>query len=172
MAEINVHLLVILTVLSRLADLWTTYMVTPTLKLEANSVVRRFGWWYGAFTVLIGFIPYYSPQIGVVVLTMSFMVAASNASKIFMARAIGEEEMAALSRKVIQSMPAWPGVLYLVAPGYFVALLGGCVIYMYPDTGQYGYYIGSGMLVYAAAIFIWYPLRYFSVRRRSVGSPD
>jgi len=164
--QVNVHILAAITVLSRLADVGTTYMVTPSLKLEANSVVRRFGWWYAGLTVLIGLIPYYSPGIGVVVLTMSFMVAASNASKIFTARAIGEAEMAALSRRVIQAMPPWPGLLYMVSPGFFVAMLGGSVMYLYPHADQWGYYIGNGMLIYALAIFIWYPLRYISVRRQ------
>jgi len=170
--EVNVHVLAALAVLSRLADVWTTYMVTPTLSLEANSVVRRFGWWYAGLTVLVGLIPYYSPPIGVVVLTMSFMVAASNASKIFTARAIGEVELAALSRRAIQAMPPWPGLVYMVSPGFFITMLGGSVLYLYPRIDQWGHYIGSGMLIYALAIFIWYPLRYFSVRRRLAKSPE
>lgn len=170
--QVNVHVLVALAVLSRLADIWTTYMVTPTLRLEANSVVRRFGWWYGAFTVLIGFIPYYSPPVGVVVITMSFMVAASNASKIFTARAVGEEEMAAMSRRVIQAMPPWPGLLYMVTPGFFVTMLGCSILYLYPQPNQWGHYIGMGMIIYAFAIFLWYPLRYVSVRRKLAKSSN
>jgi hypothetical protein len=164
--EPYVHVIAVLAVCSRLADILTTYLVTPTLKLEANSIARRFGWWYAWLTVLVGFIPYVSPPLGVVVLTTSFMVAAANASKILTARALGEAEMAALSRRVIQATPPWPGLLFMVMPGIFVAILGFTLIYFYPLAVQWGYYFGLGMLVYALAIFVWYPLSYLRVRAR------
>ena len=164
MIEPYVHVIAALAVLSRLADILTTYLVTPTLRLEANSIARRFGWWYAWLTVLVGFIPYVSPALGVVVLTTSFMVAAANASKILTARALGEEGMAELSRRVIQATPPWPGLLFMVMPGIFIAILGFTIIFFYPLADQWGYYFGLGMLVYALAIFIWYPLSYLHVR--------
>ena len=106
--------------------------VTPTLKLEANSLARRFGWRFAALTVLIGLVPYLSPPLGVMVLTASFMVSAFNASKIVMARALGEDEMAALFRRVILATPPWPGLLFLVLPGILVGVLGGCILLFYP----------------------------------------
>lgn len=162
----HVHVIAALAVASRLADLLTTYLVSPNLKLEANSLARRFGWWYAWLTVLVGLIPYVSPAAGVVVLTASFMVAASNASKILMARALGEEELAALSRRVLQVTPPWPGVLFMVMPGIFIAALAGSLLYFYPDVTQWGYYFAMGMLTYAFAIFVWYPLRYFRSRAK------
>lgn len=162
--EPYVHVIAVLAVLSRIADILTTYLVTPTLKLEANSIARRLGWWYALLTILVGFIPYVSPALGVVVLTTSFMVAAANASRILTARALGEEEMAALSLRIILASPPWPGLLFLVMPGIFVALLGGSILFFYPVGTQWGYYFGLGMLVYALAIFVWYPLNYFRVR--------
>lgn len=164
MFEPYVHVIAALAVLSRIADILTTYLVTPNLKLEANSIARRFGWWYALLTILVGFIPYVSPALGVVVLTTSFMVAIANASKIPTARALGEDGMAALSLRIILATPPWPGLLFLVMPGIFVALLGGSMLFFYPLASQWGYYFGLGMLVYALAIFVWYPLNYFRVR--------
>ena len=46
-----IHLIAALAVLSRLADIGTTYLASPTLKLEANSLVRRFGWAIAAINV-------------------------------------------------------------------------------------------------------------------------
>ena len=69
MFEPYVHVIAALAVISRIADVLSTYLVTPTLKLEANSIARRFGWWYALLTILIGFVPYVSPALGVVVLT-------------------------------------------------------------------------------------------------------
>src|SRR5690242_4314880 len=99
--EFSVHEIAALAVCSRVADVWTTYMVTPTLKIEANSLARRFGWPYALLTILVGLLTYVWEAFGIVVLTVSFLVAASNASKIVMARALGEDELAALSRRVI-----------------------------------------------------------------------
>ncbi len=164
MFEPYVHVIAALAVLSRIADVLSTYLVSPTLKLEANSIARRFGWWYAFLTILIGLIPYVSPALGVVVLTTSFMVAAANASKILIARALGEDGMAALSLRVILATPPWPGLLFLVMPGIFVALLGGSMLLFYPRGTEWGYYFALGMLVYALAIFVWYPLNYFRVR--------
>ncbi len=164
LAETYVHVIAGLTVCSRVADIWTTYLVTPTLKLEANALVRRFGWRYAALTVLVGLLPYISPALGVVVLTASFMVAASNAAKIPMARALGEHELAALSRRVLIATPPWPGLLFLLLPAFLYAALGGTILFLYPDDSEWGYYIGTGMLTYALAITVWYPIRYFRVR--------
>lgn len=163
--ENYVHVIAGLAVLSRLADVWTTYLVTPTLKLEANAVARRFGWKFAWLTVLIGLLPYYWPPLGVVIFTVSFLVAASNASRIVMARAIGEAELSNLSRRVFLNTPPWPGLLLLVMPAFFIAALGGSMLLFYPRESEWGYYFSMGMFAYAFAILVWYPVSYFRVRR-------
>lgn len=172
MIESDVHVIAALAVCSRIADVWTTYLVTPTLKLEANSLARRFGWPFALLTIPVGLLAYLSPALGVIVLTASFMVAASNAAKIVTARALGEVEMVALSRRIMQATPPWPGLLYLVMPGIFVGALGGALLLFYPLGSQWGYYFAVGMLTYAAAIFIWYPLGYFRARAHAHKSLD
>jgi len=164
MVEPYVHVIAALAVCSRLADVWTTYQVSPALKLEANPLVRRFRWGFALTTVLVGFLPYFSPPLGVIVLTASFLVAASNAGKIVMAKALGEDELAALMRRVMLETPPWPGLLFLVTPGIFIAALGGSLLVFYPSPLQWGYYFAQGMLVYALAIFVWYPVSYFRIR--------
>jgi hypothetical protein len=164
MIEGYVHVIAGLTVCSRIADVGTTYLVTPTLKLEANPIARRFGWKFALLTILIGLVPYASPPMGVVLLTTSFLVAASNASKIVMAKAMGEEQLAAFSRRVTLETPPWPGLLFLVLPAFFIATLGGTILFFYPQASEWGYYFGLGMLAYAVAICVWYPVHYFRVR--------
>jgi hypothetical protein len=159
-----VHVIAGLSVCSRVADVWTTYLVTPTLKLEANIIARRFGWRFAFLTILVGLVPYAWPPLGVVILTLSFMVAASNASKIVMAKALGEEELSELTRRVFLKTPPWPGLLFLVMPAFFVGALGGSMLFFYPLESDWGYYFGMGMFVYALAILVWYPISYFRVR--------
>ncbi len=162
-----VHVIAGLTVCSRAADVWTTYLVTPTLKLEANDVARRLGWRFAWLTILVGLVPYVSPPLGVIVLTASLMVSASNASKIVMAKALGEAELDALMRRVFLTTPPWPGLIYLIMPAFFVSALGVTCLLFYPANSQWGYYLGLGMFAYALGILIWYPFRYFSVRAQA-----
>jgi hypothetical protein len=172
MIDEYVHVIAGLAVCSRVADVWTTYLVSPTLKLEANPVARRFGWKFAFLTILVGLVAYVSPQMGVVLLTTSFLVAASNSSKIVMAKAMGEEQLAAFSRRVILDTPPWPGLLFLVMPAFFIAMLGGSVLFFYPQPPEWGYFFGLGMLAYAGAIFLWYPVRYFHVRAEAKKAPN
>jgi len=167
-----VHVIAGLAVCSRAADVWTTYLVSPNLKLEANPVARRFGWKFALLTILVGLAAYASPPMGVVILTTSFLVAASNASKIVMAKAMGEEQLAALSRRVTLETPPWPGLLFLVMPAFFIAMLGGAILFLYPQESEWGYDIGLGMLAYASAICLWYPVRYFHVRAEAKKAPN
>lgn len=163
---VDVNVIAAIAITSRLADLLTTYLVSPTLKMEANWLARRFGWRFAWLTVLAGLIPYVSLTAGVVVLTASFMVAAANASKIVMARAIGEDEMLALSERILQATPLWPGIIYMTLPGVFVAALAGSLLYFYPSSTQWAYYFAVGLITYALAVFVWYPLRFLRMRAR------
>ncbi len=171
MAEPYVHVIAALTTCSRIADVWTTYLVTPNLKIEANSLVRKLGWRFALLTILVGLVPYYSPPLGIVILTASFMVAASNASRIVTAKVLGEEELAALMLRVIVETPPWPGLLYLVLPAIFVAVLGASLLFFYPAPQHWGYYFALGMLSYAFAMFVWYPVHYFRIRKHAGKTP-
>jgi hypothetical protein len=139
MIESYVHVIAGLAVCSRVADVWTTYQVTPTLELEANSVARRLGWPFALLTISVGLVTYVWLPLGVIVLTASFMVSVSNASKIVMAKALGEDELAALARRVILATPPWPGLLFLVLPGVFSGALGGSMLLFFPTSSEWGY---------------------------------
>jgi hypothetical protein len=162
-----VHVIAVFAVISRLADIGTTYLVTPTLKLEANSLVRRFGWAYAWMTVLPAFITYVYPPFGIVLLTVSFLVAAFNASKIPMARVLGEAEMAALVRRVLLATPPWPGLLLLVSPAILVAMIAVCMFLFCPDPYEWGFYFAAGFVVFSVAISFWTAVRYFRIRREA-----
>ena len=84
-----------------------------------------------------------------------------------MARALGEEELVAQSRRVILATPPWPGLLFLVLPGIFIGVVGSTLLMFYPDASQWGCYFGFGMLGFTVAMFVWYPVRYFRIRREA-----
>lgn len=167
MIEPYVHVITGLAVCSRIADVWTTYLVTPTLKLEANSLVRRFGWRFALLTIAVGLLSYVWPPLGVVIFTASFLVAASNASKIVTAKALGEQELVALLHRALLDTPLWPGLLFLIMPGIFIGVIGGSLLFFYREANEWAYYFGVGMLMYSLAVFIWYPIQYYRIRKEA-----
>ena len=62
------HFLAALVLLSRIGDVLSTYLVSPTLLLESNAFVRRWGWPVALLSLLFCFVPYYNTAVGVVVL--------------------------------------------------------------------------------------------------------
>jgi hypothetical protein len=161
-----VHVVALATLISRLGDIGTTYLVSPTLRVEANPVARRLGWKYILATAVIAFIPYRSIHGGVLVLTASFLIAASNASEAMLARSMGEESYAALNREAIQKMPLLLGLSLLCLPAIFLMMLGLMMLLLLPESSnRWGFDMAEGTLAAAAAILIFYPIRFFSERR-------
>src|SRR6266850_2113389 len=86
------HVLVIVLLLGRLGDVGSTYLVTPTLRLEGNPIARKFGWRFAWLTIAVCLLPYYSTALGMVAIVVSFLATASNLSRGCIVRALGEAE--------------------------------------------------------------------------------
>jgi hypothetical protein len=161
-----VHVVAIATLISRLGDIGTTYLVSPTLRVEANPIARRLGWKYIFATAVIALIPYRSIHGGVLVLTASFLIAASNASEAMIARFMGEENYAALNREAIRKMPFLLGLSLLCLPALFLMMLGLMMLLLFPESSnRWGFDMAEGTIAAAAAILIFYPIRFVSERR-------
>ncbi len=161
-----VHVVALGTLISRFGDIGTTFLVSPTLRVEANPIARRLGWKYVFTTAAVALIPYYSIHGGVMVLTTSFLIAALNASEAMLSRFLGEESYAALHREAIQKMPIALGLSLLCLPAIFFLMLGLMILILFPNpTHGWGFDIASGAMLCAAALLILYPLRFFSERR-------
>jgi len=174
-AYILEHLTVFLFIallIARIGDVLSTYLVTPTLKLEANPIVRKLRWPFALATSLVCFIPFYNTAIAIPFLVVSLMVSASNCSKIWVARAMGETKYYELMKECAQRSSALSAVLFLLSPCAFVLILGGLVLLFYPDpTHDWGFYIGVGIIAYALVLAIYVPKFFFHLRK--VGStPD
>ena len=160
-----VHIVAFATLISRLGDIGTTYLVSPTLRVEANPIARRLGWKFIFATSIIALIPYRSIHGGVLVLTASFLIAASNASEAMLARFMGEENYAALNREAIQKMPFVLGLSLLCLPAIFLMMLGLMMLLLFPESSnRWGFDMAEGTMAAAAAILIFYPIRFLSER--------
>ena len=161
------HLLCALLLVSRLGDIISTRLLTPKLKLEANPIVRRLGWWFAAATVLVSLVPYYSTAMAIVVLVPSLMVSAANTSKIWFARAYGESEYAELLLSMARKSRLSRAVLPTIVAASFNALIGFVLLLFCPDpTKDWGFWFGYGFLAYAFAIGFYSSLFFIRLFRK------
>ncbi len=159
--------LAILILLSRLGDIGSTYLTSPNLELESNSVIRRLRWPFAALTVLVFIIPWWDVGSGIVIMVASLLVAASNSSKLWLIRAMGETEYRALLvRSMTASARLFPSLIFSLMPALFMGILGATVMYLYPsETTDPGYHVGLG-IVGCALVVAWYsPLTFLRYRK-------
>jgi hypothetical protein len=150
-----------LILLARIGDIGSTYLVTPTLKLEANPIIKRLGWWFAVATLLVCLVPYYSTALGIIVLIPSLMVSVSNIGKIWIARALGEGEYYELLLRTAKRSRLSHALLPTIAAAMFLALIGLTLILLCPDLDKdWGYWFGLGFLAHAFVIGFYGSLFY------------
>jgi hypothetical protein len=148
------HLLAALVLLSRLADVISTYLVSPTLALEANPLARRGGWPFALSTLLVCLLPYYSTATGVVALTVSMLVAGSNLSRCWVARALGEAEYRAMFVRAASRGERHWSIVLVLASSLCPAIVGLLLMWL-SSPNEWGYWFGTGILLYGAAIAVY-----------------
>ncbi len=147
------HVLALLILVSRIGDIGSTYLVTPTLQLEANFVVRRLGWRFALASLSLTAVPYYSRELGLMILMPSLMVSASNSGRIWVARTLGESEYKELVLRLARQSRLSHAVAGVWASAAFVALTGLVLLLFYPDPSRdWAFWIGMGILLYGFVI--------------------
>jgi hypothetical protein len=143
------HVLALLILISRLGDVGSTYLVTPTLQLEANPIVRRLGWRFATATLALCVVPYASMTLGVMLLVPSLLVSASNSARIWMARTLGEAEYWELLMRVARQSRLSHALAGVCASAAFVVLTGLVVLLFYPNPSEdWAFWIGAGIINY------------------------
>jgi hypothetical protein len=158
--------LALLILLSRLGDIGSTWLASPNLELESNSVIRRLRWPFALLTIGVFIIPWWDVGAGIVIMVASWLVAASNSSKLWLIRAMGETEYRTLlTRMAAQARPV-PSVIFSLMPALFMGILGATVMYLYPsETTDPGYHVGLGIVGYALVVGIYGPLTFLRYRK-------
>ena len=142
------HVLFGLLLVSRVGDVISTYLATPKLKLEANPIVRRLKWPFAVITILVSLIAYVNTAAAVILLVPFLLVSASNFSKVWLMRGMGEDaymEMLLCNARRTRLRHAIAGVL---ASAFFIAL-AGCVLLILIPTRSWGFPFGLGIILYA-----------------------
>lgn len=164
--EHTTHLVAFMLLLARIGDVGSTYLATPKLKLESNPVVRRFKWPFAVLTIFVAVLPYYSLGLGICLLVVSLLVCASNFSKLWLIRTLGEDEHHQLLMRLASRSNLGSSMLFIFAPALWMAALGFLVLHFYPDPNRdWGYYFALGFFVYALAIGLWGSVAFLRYRK-------
>ena len=98
----------------------------------------------------------------------SLLVAASNSSKIWLIRAMGETEYYALMVRMAARAKPGPSLIYSLMPALFMSILGETVMYLYPsEHTDLGYHVGLGILGYALVVAFYGPTTFLRYRKAS-----
>lgn len=163
--------LAVLLLISRLGDIGSTYLASPKLELESNTVIRRFRWPFAALTILVFIVPYWDIGSGIVLMVASLLVAASNSSKIWLIRAMGESEYYALMVRMAARAKPVPSLLYSLMPALFLSILGETIMYLYPsENTDLGYHVGLGILGYALVVAFYGPTTFLRYRKAGLAA--
>ena len=152
------HALAFVLLIARVADIASTRLATPSLTLEANPVVRKLGWpfaWATLPVCFVAYLPGYGPAVAVLAIVISLLVAGSNFSRGWAARALGESEARAHLLRVFSV--ARPSYVYLsIATGsVLVGALGGLMLIFYPSPTEWAHYFAIGIVLYALAMWLY-----------------
>lgn len=167
--EVSENLKIILAILilvSRIADLGSTWLASPKLELESNTVIRRLHWPFALLTTMVFIVPWWDVGSGIVIMVASLLVAASNSSKIWLIRAMGESEYRALLVRMASRARPVHSVIYSLLPALCMSILGFTVMWFYP--GEYtdiGFHVGLGIVGYALVVAIYGPLTFLRYRK-------
>jgi hypothetical protein len=160
------HVIAFLLLLARLGDVGSTYLLSPTLKLEANPIVRRFRWPFAGVTILAAALPYYSLPAGVAFLIMSLLVCASNCSRVWLVRTMGESEYHLFVIGITKRAPLRLGLVFCLLSPFCMATIGVVMLLFYPRPQQdWGYWIAVGFFLYALAIGLYGSLAFLRYRK-------
>jgi hypothetical protein len=154
-----------LLLVSRGADFFSTWIATPTLVLEGNPLARKLGWKWGSFVnlVLCGAFAAW-PVAAIVIGTTSALVAARNFQAAWLMRSLGEESYRDWYVEQVRhaSLPTY--LVCLAGQILPTACVGGALMYFCGDL-LIPFAVGFGIIGYALAVMFYTLLAFWRIRR-------
>lgn len=164
--------LALLIFIGRAGDVLSTHFITPTMLLEANPIARRYKW----PTFVVGFalcaVPYFDIPLAVMVAVASLLVTASNLSRAWMARTLGEAEMEALLLRTAARSSLPMALSTVWGSAVFFALAAGVLVWLSPDD-DIALHVGLGIALYGLVFALhssFFFVRIFRRAREKVGN--
>ncbi|HTA63986.1 MAG TPA: hypothetical protein VK753_00650 [Xanthomonadaceae bacterium] len=148
-----------LLLLSRVGDVLSTYLATPTLKLEANPIVRRLRWPFAIATMFVSFLAYVDTTAAVILLVPCLLICASNFGKVWMMRTMGEDAYLEMLIGVARRGNVWRAIVGILVSASFTALSGIVLMILSTETA-WGYPFGMGIVIFAIVQVFYGALSY------------
>jgi hypothetical protein len=163
-------ILCMLLLFSRLGDVGSTYLVSPTLKLEANPIAKKLGWPFMVLSLLVCLLPYYDTGLAVMALVPSLLVSASNISKFWMVKALGETGYSKMVSSVAAKSKKSHVLFSTIMAAFFIILAGFVLLLLCPDSEGPAFWFGTGIVLYGV-ITAFYGLLYFRKLFKQTSAP-
>jgi hypothetical protein len=160
------HFLFVVLLISRVGDILTTYVATPNLRLESNPIMRKLRWPFAIISIFVAFIAYVDLGLALMAAVLFLLVCASNASKMWMMRVLGEEEYLKLYSSVVQRASLAFSLVCLWAPSFFIFILGIAIHAFTQGTGRNA---ADGFFLYAFVMGFYGTLSYLRARKKLSG---
>lgn len=149
-------ILCFLLLIARIGDLLSTWLMTPSLELETNPIVRRLGWKFALPTILVCFLPFASPSASVMVLVPCLLVCASNFGKLWTIRTLGEKDFHEMILDLARRGNRPLAYLGMAVSSSFVIAVGLLLGVFYPDpASDWGFWVAAGIVLYGGIVWLY-----------------
>jgi len=141
--------------MGRGADLFSTWLATPGLELEANPLARRLGWRWGIpvnVAMILGTALW--PMLAVSLATTSFLVAARNLQQAWLMRSLGEVGYRLWFADRIAASPPRLVWLCFLGEGGLTGAVGGALM-LFGPSALVPFGIGLGIFAYGVAVCLF-----------------
>jgi hypothetical protein len=165
------HVMCLLLLISRIGDVGTTYLATPTMVLEANPIARKLGWRFAVLSLGLCILPYFSLDVAAAVAVPFMLVSASNAAKVWVMRAMGEQDYLKLHLELARKSKRSHALLGVAASCSFVILAGVTILAFYPEPAAgTAFWIGFGVVLYGTAMWLYGSLWFRRLYRQAAAA--
>jgi len=148
------HVLAAMLLLARLGDVVSTRLATPTLQMEANAILRRFGWRFAWLTTALCLIAYVNTVLAMIGIVVSLFVTASNLSRAWIMRALGEVEYLRMLQRAAAASTRGVAIAFILASAGTTSLAGLLLLVMSDGPDTWPYWFAAGILTYAFAVAV------------------
>jgi hypothetical protein len=158
--------MLVLLLFARGADLFSTWVATPNLKLEGNPVAKKLGWKWGALFNLVICLVFATWQMpAIIIATAGFLVAGHNFQAAWLMRTLGETGYRDFFSESIGRRGLKLYMLCVCGETFLTALVGTGIVWYSPEN-TIPFAIGMGVLGYALIVFFYTSLGIWRMKRR------
>jgi hypothetical protein len=158
-------LYLVLCIVSRSLDFLSTYISTPTMKMEANLLAKRLGWKKMILlNILLCVMASFSLPLTAIICTVSLLVSGHNMSRGLTTRGIGEEKTREIMDKALQNLSI--GIILLFTLSYAVVYVGIGIFLIMTALGSLVQWVGYGFILFGFAIALHSNISVFYRKRQ------